>query len=142
MNDYKATVRWLWRYQSCLRQEKELALEVVRLRAEAEHVTPLLTGMPGGGANTDKLSCAVERLITSQQRLECQINRGQAVRGEIVEAINHIQDQRDHEILRRRYLLGQKWETIACALPLDYRNVTRRHHRAVEKIALLRPKEA
>lgn len=61
MSDYKSTVRWLWRYQGCLRQEQELALEVERLRAEAERITPLLTGMPGG-INTDKLSCAVERI--------------------------------------------------------------------------------
>ena len=41
-----------------------------RLRAESERVTPLITGMPGGGPNADKLPAAVSRIIDAQQGVD------------------------------------------------------------------------
>nr|DAO30399.1 MAG TPA: ECF sigma factor [Caudoviricetes sp.] len=48
--------------------------------------------------------------------------------------MNRCEDPVDHEILRRRYLLGERWLQIALKLPMDERNVRRRAARAVRKI--------
>ena len=132
---YAEKTAWLRRYQESLRREKELALEVERLRTEAQRITPLLTGMPGGGA-TDKLPRAVEGIIRAQQELDCQVNLCGAVRREVVAAINQVQNTREHEILRRRYLVGQKWEAIAVDMDIDYRWVWRLHKRAVGNLTI------
>ena len=43
-------------------------------------------------------------------------------------------DARDQEILRRRYLLGQRFEQIAVEMHLEYRWVRRRHKKSLSEI--------
>lgn len=51
--------------------------------------------------------------MEAQQKLQAQINVCGAVRREVVAAIDQVQDERDHTILYRRYVLGQRFEEIA-----------------------------
>lgn len=133
---YDEKIRWLRRYQESLRREKELAQEVERLHSEAYRVTPLLSGMPGGASDGQALPRAVEGIIKAKQELECQINTCGAIRREIVAAIEQVTDSRDHEILRRRYLLGQKWEEISVEMHYAYQHACERHKRAVCKMVI------
>lgn len=133
---YDEKVQWLRRYQDSLRREQELAEEVAQLRARACKVTPALTGMPGGPSDGQSLPRAVESIVQAQQELQAQINVCGAVRREVVAALEQVTNARDHEILRRRYLLGQRWEEIAVEMHLEYRWVTRRHRRTVESMIL------
>lgn len=133
---YEEKRRWLWRYQDSLRREKELAEEVERLKSEATRITPLLSGMPGGAGDGQKLPRSVERIVQAKQELQAQINQCGAIRREIVAVLEQVSNSRDHEILRRRYILGQRWEHIAVAMHLEYRWVTRRHRFAVEHMEL------
>ena len=133
---YDEKVLWLRRYQDSLRKEQELAEEVEQLRARACKVTPALTGMPGGPNDGQSLPRAVESIVQAKQELQAQINQCGAIRREIVEALEQVTNARDHEILRRRYLLGQRWEEIAVGMHLEYRWVTRRHHQTVESMIL------
>lgn len=57
-----------------------------------------------------------------------------AVLDEIEGKIAGIEDGRQREILRRRYIAGQKWEEIAKEMHLDDRWVLRLHGRALQKI--------
>ena len=134
--DYGEKIKWLKQYQCSLRRENELVLEVERLHTEAEHITPLLSGMPGGGPNADKLPCAVERIIEAQQKLSCQVNVCQAMRGRIVEMIDTVPNERQHEVLRRRYILGQRWERIAVEMNIEYKWVWKLHRRAIEGLTI------
>lgn len=133
---YDEKIKWLRRYQESLRHERELAQEVERLHSEAYRVTPLLTGMPGGASDGQTLPRAVEGIITAKQELECQINMCGAIRREIVEVIDQVDDTRDHEILRRRYLLGQKWEQISVDMNYNFQYVCKRHRLTVCKLAI------
>lgn len=137
---YDEKVRWLRRYQGSLRREKELAQEVERLLSEAYRVTPLLSGMPGGQSDGQSLPRAVEQITKARQELEAQINVCGATRREVVAAINQITDSRDHEIFRRRYLLGQRWETISDEMCYSCKQIRRRHNRALQKMSLNVPK--
>ena len=129
---YEEKVRWLRRYQDSLRRERELAEELEQLHARACKVTPSLTGMPGGTS----LARAVERIVQAQQELQAQINQCGYIRHEVVAALEQVTNARDHEILRRRYILGQRWEEIAVEMHLEYRWVTRRHRHTVESMIL------
>lgn len=133
---YDEKVCWLRRYQDSLRRERELAEEVEQLRARACKVTPSLTGMPGGTSDGQSLPRAVENIVQTQQELQAQINQCGAVRREIVTALNQVSNPRDHEILRRRYLLNQKWEQIAVEMYYSYKQVRRRHRACVESLCL------
>ena len=133
---YDDKIKWLRRYQDSLRRERELSEEVDQLTTRACKVTPALTGMPGGGGDGQSLPRAVESIIQAQQELDAQINQCGAIRREIVAAIDQIANPRDHEILRRRYILGQKWENIAVETGIDLRWVYRRHRAAVQRLVI------
>lgn len=134
--DYKDKIKWLRRYQDEKRRELYLQDEIEQLRTEAERVTPLLTGVPGTGCKVDRMPKAVERIVQVQQQLEAQINCSKAVRSEVVEAIDAVQNERQREILHRRYILGQRWEKIAVEMKITLRWVYRLHEGAIFKLAI------
>lgn len=128
---YEEKRRWLWRYRDALRRERELKEELQEQKTRAASVTAALTGMPGAASDGQTLPRAVECIVAAQAELQAQINVCGAVRREVVAAIDQVADERDHEILRRRYLLGQRFEEIAVEMCLEYRWVRRRHKRTV-----------
>ena len=109
---YEEKVRWLRRYRDALRLEEELRQELEAQRARACKTTAALTGMPGGGGDGQALPRAVESIVAAQQELQAQINLCGATRREVVAVLDQVADARDHEILRRRYLLGQTYEKL------------------------------
>ena len=133
---YDEKIAWLRRYLDSLRLERELEREVDQMETLAPRVTPRLSGIPGGGADGQSLPRAVEGIIRAKQELEAQINVCRAIRGEVVAALEQITNPRDHEILRRRYILGQKWEQIAVEMYYSYKQVRRRHCTCVESLSL------
>ena len=133
---YEEKVRWLRRYQDSLRRERELTAEVEQLRARACKVTPSLTGMPGGASDGQGLARAVESIVQAQQKLQAQINQCGYIRREVVAALEQVTNARDHEILRRRYILGQRWEVIAVEMHYKYQHVCRCHRDAVTKLVI------
>lgn len=133
---YEEKVRWLRRYRDALRLEEELRQELEAQRARACKTTAALTGMPGGGGDGHALPRAVESIVAAQQELQAQINLCGATRREVVAALDQVTDARDHEILRRRYLLGQRWENIAVEMHIELRWIYRRHRRAVSELTM------
>ena len=133
---YDEKVRWLRRYRDALRLEEELRQELENQRSRACKTTAALTGMPGGGGDGQALPRAVESIIAAQQELQAQINLCGATRREVVAVLDQVADERDHEILRRRYLLGQRFEEIAVEMNLEYRWVRRLHKKALSEIFL------
>lgn len=133
---YEEKVRWLKRYRGALRLEKELREELKDQQTRACKTTAALTGMPGGGGDGQALPRAVESIVAAQQELQAQINLCGATRREVVAALDLVVDARDHEILRRRYLLGQRWEKIAVEMNIELRWVYRRHRRAVSGLTM------
>lgn len=134
---YEEKVRWLRRYRDALRLEEELRQELEAQRARACKTTAALTGMPGGGGDGQALPRAVESIVAAQQELQAQINLCGATRREVVAALDQVTDARDHEILRRRYLLGQRWENIAVEMNIALRHVYRRHRKAVSELVIV-----
>jgi hypothetical protein len=135
--DYRTCVAWLKGYRTALRRENELALEVKRLRAEAAYLAPLLEGTGGHTApDPDRLPRAVEGILRAETRLSAQISSCQRTRAAVSAAVDRVPEPREHEILRRRYLLCQTFEDIARDALLDERWARRLHRRAVEHLIL------
>lgn len=136
MMTYEEKVRWLRRYQDSLHREQELAEEVEQLRSRACKVTSSLSGMPGGTSDGQALPRAVEQILEAQQELQDQIEQCNAIRQEVVETIEKVTNPRDKEILRRRYLMGQRFETISVELRFEYRWIRRLHKKAVSELTI------
>lgn len=136
---YEEKVAWMRRYQASLRREKELAEELEQLRARACRVTPVLRDLPGSQGDGQSMPRAVEQILQAQQELQAQIAQCDAVRGEIIDALEQVPDPRDGEVLRRKYLLGQRYEIIAEKMRLELRWIYRRHRRAIEKLTIESP---
>lgn len=130
--NYSEKVEWLSRYRAALKKEKLLRDELQALRERAAGCGKAFDGVPGAASDGQSLPRAVESIIKAQQELECQINGCGAIRREVVAAIETVPDDRDQEILRRRYLLGEKWYQIGMELPMNERGVRKRARRAIE----------
>ena len=130
---YPEKIAYLYRYRDALRREKTIADEIEALRAEAARVTQALTGMPGGG-DGQAIPRVVERILDAQQRLAEEAERGQRARAEIERAVGAIRRPVSRDVLRRRYIFGQRWERIAADYNCELRNIFRIHHSAVAKM--------
>lgn len=130
--NYSEKVEWLRRYRAALKKEKLLRDELQALRERSIGCGQALNGMPRAASDGQSLPRAVESILKAQQELECQINVCGAIRREVVAAIETVPDDRDQEILRRRYLLGEKWYQIGMKLPMNERGVRKRARRAIE----------
>lgn len=130
--NYSEKVEWLRRYRAALKKEKLLRDELQALWERSIGCGQALNGMPRAASDGQSLPRAVESILKAQQELECQINVCGAIRREVVAAIETVPDDRDQEILRRRYLLGEKWYQIGMELPMNERGVRKRARRAVE----------
>ncbi len=128
---YADKIRWLRRYGDARRQQCVLEKEIEALRSDAERVTPLLGALPGGAGEGGRVPRAVEAILEAQEQLRAQCDQCAAVRAEVEAAIARVPGQRDQEILRRRYILGQKWEQIAVEMVIDLRWIYRMHKRVV-----------
>lgn len=133
---YKETLDWLHRYRDSLRRQQVLGQELAQLRAMAEGLTRSPDSVPGCGGPGDRLPCAVGQLVEAQARLEEQVAVCLRQRGEVLAAIHTVGDARMREVLRRRHILGEKFEAIAAEMHLDLRWVYRLHRRAVQSVTL------
>lgn len=133
---YAEKIRWLRRYGDARRQQRVLEKEIEALRSDAERVTPLLGALPGGAGESGRVPRAVEAILEAQEQLRAQCDQCAAVRAEVEAAIARVPGQRDQELLRRRYILGQKWENIAVEMVVDLRWIYRMHKRVVNDMEL------
>lgn len=131
---YEEKVRWMQRYQESLHREKELIEEIEQLRTRTYAVTSCLTGMPGTSKDRQIIPRAIEEILKEQKQLKKQIATGTLIRKEILAAIENISNSRSQEVLRRRYILGQKFKDIAAYMILDYRWVRKIHKLSIESL--------
>ena len=121
-------------YQAARRVERSALEEIETLRSEAERVSQALSGMPPGNGDGQAIPRAVERILEAQHQLEADAAQCAAARQAVQDAIGQVTDPLRRDILRRRYILGQRWERIAADNNLVMRQVFRLHHRAVDEL--------
>ena len=91
----------------------------------AVRISPVYSDMPRGGGNGDKLTEAVQRIVDLEAEIDRDIDRLVDLRQWIERNIDAVEDTRLRDILRRRYVDGDRIEKIAVDMMLDYRWVRR-----------------
>ena len=77
---------------------------------------------------------AILRVVEYEERINAEIEELTQKRLEIEEVIEAVPDETLREILKRRYLMYQKWDKIAEEMNRDLRWVYRLHSKALSKI--------
>ena len=131
---YEEKKAWLRRYRKAARLEKIKLEEVEQYRTAAEHVTQVLSVVPGGAGDGQALPRSVEHIMEATQEANAQVMECQRIRREIMEALSQTADMLDYEILYLRYVGNVKWEQIAAKMDMDVSGVYRRHKRAVKAL--------
>lgn len=131
---YEEKKEWLRRYRKAARLERMKLDEVEQYRVAAEHVTRVLSGMPGGAGDGQALPRAVERIMDAVQEANAQVMECQQIRKEVMDIMAQTVDMQDYGILYMRYIGGMKWEQIAVKMGMDVSRVYRRHKRAVKAL--------
>ena len=122
---------WLGRYNILKGDIERTENEIQRWRAKAESVTRLLSDMPKGGQGRNQMEDAVCAIYELEQELSGRILESIAVRKEIAAAIDAVRNPVYRELLKRRYIDGDKWERIAVDMNYTFRHVTRMHGQAL-----------
>lgn len=119
--DKQQKMEWLSRYQEALRSENVLIAELEELKKRAVLFDDI--------KENKEFQDAVYRLNVS-------IGNSMRVRAEIAEKISSIKNQKQQEVLRRRYILGQNFRNIAAAMCLVERRVYQIQKEAIDGINL------
>lgn len=128
---------WLERYRSLQTEAERTERELQRWRSRAERVTQRLSDMPKGGERRNKLEDAVCAMEELEDTLMVQILKAIAVRQEIAAAIEAVQNPVSRELLKRRYIDGDKWESIAEKMNYCYKHVVHTlHPRALAEVVI------
>lgn len=96
--------------------EKEITLlqeRIEELEAEAERVTPILTGLPGKGSGGDRIGAVVEQLVEEKEKLKAALQNRQEERRKAMRFINSITDSQLRTIFILRFVCGKSWNEVA-----------------------------
>jgi hypothetical protein len=87
--------------------------------------------------NHDRMGDAAAAIVDLRDKIGAEIERYLAIRAEVSGVIAQVEDGAQRDILKMRYLGGERWQAIADGLNITPRHVFRIHGaalRAVDKI--------
>lgn len=117
------------------RRLRVLQGKVDELRSSLDYRSPSLESS-GGGSSADRLPDALAKIMEYEQRAD-ELRRQYIDKYiEIDGTIRSVQNATQREVLERRYLLYQKWETIAEEMNYSLQNVYKLHGKGLQKIIL------
>ena len=120
-----------------LDREIQLNIEkIARMRSSLYGKAQGYQNTGGKGNNYGSFDSAVQKIIDYEREVNIKTAALVLKRLEIEEAINAVSDDRQREILTRRYLLYQKWEEIALIINYNITHVFRLHNSALENMQL------
>lgn len=125
-------IGWLGRYGREKARARLLAQEVEALRAEAARAREAL----GPGARTPQLEQAGAELEEARRRLDAQAARCLSLRRQTVWAISRLDDERQREVLLRRFVRGQTVREAAGEMGVVARRVEQMQTAAIRALPL------
>lgn len=127
---------YLMRYLEAKCRFQDLSDEMIRIRSDAERITPMITDMPGGARVSDRIANAAERLTACADELEREAEHMQQLMREIRAVIGTVPDAIQRRLLLLRYIDGHTWEQIAVMMNYSYVHICRLHGKALSEIML------
>ena len=127
----------LLKYRDAVREAERLENEIRRWYSRAEKMTAVVKLTPAGGPGSRSLEDAVEHIDALAEQLGGMHREAVELRRGIEGAIARVEDRRLRELLRRRYIDGEKWVQIAVNMGMDdIRWVYRLHGKALNALTI------
>lgn len=130
----QAKINWLNRYRSLDMEINRKCEELSRWRSRAEKITPTISKAPGGSGNGDRITDAVEKIVSIEEEINTDVDRLISVRGEVEKAIKSVPDETLRTLLELRYIDGLTWEKIAVKMNYGFQWVCKLHGRALTQV--------
>lgn len=105
----------------------------------------ILSGMPGGGqpgGGMEKTDIAIDKLRRMRSGILKEIRELEAVRDEIMNAINAVPDETLRQLLEERYINFHSWRQIARNMNYSEDYIYRLHQDALKKLRIRKEKAA
>jgi len=125
-----------------LRQYRHLAKEVEKLQEEINRIrSSLLPGaqvmsdMPRGGQQEDKMASVVALIVDTEEVLREKIRECIGLRLDIEHCISILPSE-SRQLMRLRYIDGYEWEKICVELNYSWRHIHRKHSDILQSIIL------
>lgn len=112
-------------------------MHLAELRAQAEHITADLTGMPRGSGTSSPTERVAIQIADLSFEIELDWLDLLGYQEEIRGAIESLADPAMVQVLSYRYLSYKRWQDIADIMHYSLRHTTRLHGRALKQIDVL-----
>lgn len=122
--------------QSIRKKDYEiLALEEAVLRQETllTRVTPILSDMPRGGSDGDKMADGIARLVELKNKINAKIDETCREKQEVIDDIKKIKESSYRTILYERYINYRTFEEISTLLHYSYFHTCKLHGYALQE---------
>lgn len=86
------------------------------------------------GVHANNTERAIMRVLEYEEQINADIDKLVKLRLQIESVIDQVPDERQKELLSRRYLLFEKWEQVSVNMHLNLRWVYRLHGRALQSV--------
>ena len=127
---------YLKRYIHINKQIRQLSQEKEEILELGTKITPTYSDMPRGTGIGDKIPKVVERLVEQQKRIDEKMDELFVLRTEIEKAIDTVKDDTLRLLLKYKYIHGWTWKHIADEMGYCYRDITRKHDKALNSIKI------
>lgn len=119
--------------------------QYVKMKAEIEQLTAqraalrsksgaVPDGLPHGTEPGDVTGETALKVMELSEVISAKIAELIALRWDIEEAVNKLEDTRDRQLIRKRYIEGKTWELIAVEMNYTWRWTLELHDRIIRKI--------
>ena len=122
-------------YKYAKRREKRILEQIQQLRLDAMFPCLQGDGMPRGSSQSD-LSDYMERYEELMEELKKERLTALEEMQEILHHIGKLKDEDEKEVLERRYILMESWDTIAEKMGIDKSTATRKHGKALKNFEI------
>lgn len=122
-------------YRDAKRREKRILEQIQQLRLDTMFPCLQGDGMPRGSSQSD-LSDYMSRHDELMEELRQERVNAITQYTNIHRAIKKIKDEEEKEILERKYLMRQTWETIADTLGMSRRSAIYKHGEALKSFEI------
>ena len=131
----EAKKQFLRKYQSLLRKEKHLEREIESIRSRYTGQAITYSDMPHGTDQRDLSDYAAE---VDDLLRDLEATKWQAIHQYhlIASSIEDMDDIKEQELMRLKYLMGYTWEEVSDEMVLDLRWIYRLHGRALSHIVI------
>lgn len=131
---YDEKKQWLRRYAIARQLFDFRQQQLETAKTDARRTTQNISPVPGGHSDGQALPRAVERIQEAEQRAAAQAHVCDEICEEITAALDALDNLYDRDILYRKYINFQSWNTIQHDTDLSKSAVLAHHRQAIESL--------